>query len=412
MTDAGKPCAVADGCSLHLHSYTSYAGRPNARMSAPNAVGLAAANGNAGDALGAYTAASVYVTVDAGVTWRRVRAGPHLYAFGDSGALLVIVNDADATDHVRYSWDYGQTWQSYRFLDSGKTMRVHSLTASLDASSERFLLLGELVQQRQAVAVSIDLTALHQRTCAAADFEDWSPSDATGSVCLLGHELVYKRRLATVACAVQAKYQDPVVRQAHCTCTEPDFECDLDYEADVRADGSYTCVPAEGNDAWDPPPYCPIGTTYPIPSGYRRVPINTCSGGIDLTLPLTRTCGSTSAPTTKPTAPSRPTVKPTATSAGTATAPPTGTPTGTAAPAGTDAPAPAGSTRLSTVAVVATVTSVIAAVILLVAAGFVLWRRAGGSAADLCSRRGIRNIRYKAVRQEDIDTEEFLVDDY
>ena len=411
MTDGGKPCVLADGCSLHLHSYTSYAGRPNARMSAPNAVGLAAANGNTGDALGVYAAASVYVTTNAGVTWRRVRAGPHLYAFGDSGALLVIVNDADATDHVRYSWDYGQTWQYYRFLDSGKTMRVHSLTASLDASSERFLLLGELVQQRQAVAVSIDLTALHLRTCAAADFEDWSPSDATGSVCLLGHELVYKRRLATAACAIQTKFQDPVVRQAHCTCTAPDFECDLDYEAEATGgtSGSYTCVPAEGNGAWDVPSYCRIGTTYGVPSGYRRVPINTCSGGIDLTRPLTRACGSTSAPTTKPTVPSRPTVKPTATSA--ATPKPTassGTPAGTAA-AGTDAPAAGGSTRLSTVAIVATVTSVIAAVILLVA-GLLLWRRAGGS-TDMCSR-GIRNIRYKAVRQEDIDTEEFLVDDY
>ena len=391
VTETGAPCAGSSGCTLHLHSLTSYVDRPNYRSSAATAVGVAAANGNTGDVLLPYSRASTYVTSDAGVTWRMVRPGPHLHAFGDSGALLVIVNDADPTDHLRYSWDYGRTWQYYRFASDEK-LRVHSLTSSLDATSQRFLLLGEAATSGATVALGLDFTGVQPRVCSRLDYEAWSPSDYTGTTCLLGHEVEYQRRRANVSCAVGAKYTSPILRQEHCTCTVADFECDLDYDSQGDRDSGYTCVPADGNTAWDPPQSCPVGSTYTVPSGFRRVPISTCVGGVDRTRPLQRSCGSTAVPTVP------------------VTSAPGGGDNG-----GGDGGGGSGST-LHTAAIVAGVLGAVAASILVIA-GLVVWRRvrqadpaAEGTGSSWS--RTIKNIKYKAVRQEDIETEEFLVDDY
>jgi len=69
-------------------------------FSASTAPGLMLAMGNVGRELGAYEDASTFLTRDGGRTWTEVRKGPHLYEFGDRGALLVIVNDKDATRHI------------------------------------------------------------------------------------------------------------------------------------------------------------------------------------------------------------------------------------------------------------------------------------------------------------------------
>jgi len=389
VTETNQPCKTNSGCALHLHSLTSYAGRANHRINAPNAVGLAVANGNTGDALLPYARASTFLTTDAGATWRLVRAGPHHHAFGDSGALLVIANDLDPTDHVRYSWDYGQSWQYYTFI-TGDKVRVWSLTTSLDASSERFLLLGETVSGGKAVAIGLDFANLHMRTCGAADYEWWTPSTSTGSKCVLGREIAYQRRKPDAVCAVKAKFQDPDMKSEACPCYADDFECDYDFVPNTASGDR--CVPAEGKeDLWDPPEVCAPGTTYYLPSGFRKIPIDHCVGGADLTKPVAHTCpGATVAPT-----------KPTDGGGGQGT------------------PAPGTSTGgTSTATTVAVVLAVVAAVVLVGAGVALWWRRSqggdggGGGGSSSSWGRAWRNIKYKAVRQEDIESEEFLVDDY
>ena len=119
-------------------------------FSAEAAVGLAAGVGNVGDHLLAYEEGDTFLTNDGGVTWKKVRKGPHLHEFADWGAIVVLVNDKDPTQHVRYgeppchwcrsrfhrfllrskqvagetlgcgchrySWNEGESWSSKTFL--------------------------------------------------------------------------------------------------------------------------------------------------------------------------------------------------------------------------------------------------------------------------------------------------------
>jgi len=89
-------------CSLHLHSVTD-SRNVGLVFSAEAAVGLAAGVGNVGDHLLAYEEGDTFLTNDGGVTWKKVRKGPHLHEFADWGAIVVLVNDKDPTQHVRYA---------------------------------------------------------------------------------------------------------------------------------------------------------------------------------------------------------------------------------------------------------------------------------------------------------------------
>lgn len=51
-----------------------------------------------------------FLSTDAGLTWRMVQEGAHKYEFGDQGSILILVDDEQATDHVRYSYDGGNSW--------------------------------------------------------------------------------------------------------------------------------------------------------------------------------------------------------------------------------------------------------------------------------------------------------------
>jgi len=151
--------------------------------------------GNNGEFLSDYEDGNTYLTRDGGKTWKMVRRGPHLYEFGDHGALVVIVNDKDETDHIRfssisllkltlrlstrfshldrYSWDEGNTWEQFKFSDT--KIRVHSLTTFPDSTSQKFLISGEEEDedendedesnQNKFVVIQIDFSDLHVQQC-------------------------------------------------------------------------------------------------------------------------------------------------------------------------------------------------------------------------------------------------------
>ena len=95
-------------CSLHLHSVTT----PHnfGRIFSSPAPGFVMGIGNVGDSLKTYEECDTFLSTDAGVSWKMVRRGAHKYEFGDQGSILVIVDDEEVTDKVRYSLDLGKTW--------------------------------------------------------------------------------------------------------------------------------------------------------------------------------------------------------------------------------------------------------------------------------------------------------------
>lgn len=72
-----------------------------------------------------------YITADGGVTWSQFSSQHGFYAIDDHGAFIVLVPYASSTfDTLRYTWDGGQTVQSYEIID-----RLHCLYYLLTLST-------------------------------------------------------------------------------------------------------------------------------------------------------------------------------------------------------------------------------------------------------------------------------------
>ena len=100
--------ADSDACSLHLHSVTI----PHnfGRIFSSPAPGVVMGVGSIGESLKSYEESDTFLSTDAGLTWSMVRLDAHKYEFGDSGSILVVINDEESTDSVSYSTDLGKTW--------------------------------------------------------------------------------------------------------------------------------------------------------------------------------------------------------------------------------------------------------------------------------------------------------------
>jgi hypothetical protein len=97
-----------DTCSLHLHSVTN----PHnfGRIFSSPAPGFVMGVGSIGNSLLPYEESDTFLSTDGGLTWRMIRMDAYKYEFGDSGGILVIVNDEEGVDQVRYSVDLGNSW--------------------------------------------------------------------------------------------------------------------------------------------------------------------------------------------------------------------------------------------------------------------------------------------------------------
>lgn len=287
-------CDVADTaqCSLHLHALV----RPHnaGRVFSSAAPGLVMGVGSIGAALRPYADCDTFLSTDAGATWRMVARHPHKYEFGDQGGVLVLVPDTGATDVLRYSFDYGASWRTLRL---GASVTPFVLTTIPDSTALKFLLIGSRARgtahdAQRHVALFVDFAPVQKRKCGARDLEKWYPSGPNGP-CILGHRQWYMRRRADADCVVLEKFHDPVGHEDACACTPADYECDMHF---VARNGA--CVP----DGALPVPEGACqrkGDTFLGPSGYRKVPGNTCTvpaGQRALDAPVTRACADAAPP--------------------------------------------------------------------------------------------------------------------
>ncbi|KAK5990777.1 Vacuolar protein sorting/targeting protein 10 [Cladobotryum mycophilum] len=257
---------------LHLHSVTEIDNV--GRIFSSPAPGLVMGNGNTGKALGKFADANLYVSDNAGVTWKEALKGPHKYEFGDSGSILVAVKDSKKQDvtEFSYSLDHGENWKSVTLPDKLQ-IKPDLLTTTQDSTSLKFLLVGEHDKTYQVIA--IDFEALEKRTCEDKDFEDWHARvDSDGkSICIMGHKQTYRRRKKSADCFVKSNFKDPVPKTENCECTDADFECDYNFQRDDDRskcknvgpipvpDGA--CKAKDGN--------------FKGSSGWRLIPGNTCN---------------------------------------------------------------------------------------------------------------------------------------
>jgi hypothetical protein len=265
---------------------------PGRVFSSP-APGIAMGIGNTGEHLKKYEEGSLYVSDDAGLSWRKARDGPHEYEFGDQGAVLVAIRDDGPTSEIAYSIDHGKNWHT---ADLGAKIRARMLTTTPDSTSLKFLLVGteDVKGERRPVIMALDFEGLHERKCTKGDFEKWCArlDDKGKPDCLMGHKQFYRRRKANSDCFVEGEFHDPQPEFEKCTCSDRDFECDYNFvkegdkcvQAGPVALPAGACKNAEG--------------TFKGSSGYRLIPGNECkrSSGAQKDDPVERKCSESVAP--------------------------------------------------------------------------------------------------------------------
>lgn len=149
-------------CALHLHGYTARVD-PRATFSSPSVVGLIMAVGNVGEELAPYKDSDTFLSRDGGFTWEEVHKDAHLWEFGDSGSILVMVNDEEPTDHLLFSTNQGLNWREYKF--SKDKVRIRYLVTVPSDTSRRFILMGDYPRSTASVAIHVDFTALTSKKC-------------------------------------------------------------------------------------------------------------------------------------------------------------------------------------------------------------------------------------------------------
>ncbi|KAI3632421.1 hypothetical protein MIR68_009527 [Amoeboaphelidium protococcarum] len=279
-------CLAQDGCSLNFHGYTERKVIKN-EMSDEQAAGIFIGVGNVGKNLLSYQQSNVYLTTDAGSTWRQIQKGPHLFEFGDHGSVIVLVNAVEAVNYIYYSVTEGAKFDKYEFHP---TMKIYADRFVTDPSGvkQEFLLTGRVADSSsgQSAVFKLDFSKLRSNQCildtkdsGRSDFELWSVSDHSGNSCIFGHKTEYYRRKPGRNCYIGDSFKnDKIV--TNCQCTEADFECDAGYYRDPT---DHKCKPVAGEGAtvWTE---CENGQRH-ISTGYRKHSLSTCQGGINLDNP-------------------------------------------------------------------------------------------------------------------------------
>ncbi|KAI9199686.1 uncharacterized protein BJ171DRAFT_445237 [Polychytrium aggregatum] len=292
-----------ESCHLNLYAAAQFDRTEIVtRHSAKGAPGTMVAVGSVGGTLAKYTESDMFMTRDGGQTWSEIRKEAHLWALGDHGSIIVLVNDEEPVNVISYSWDFGVHWAEHRFSD--KNIKVTGISSVPDGTGRRFIITGmyprssweEIFEDPVLVLIGIDMTPLFERQCVfdknakgdSADFEKWSlhdPNQATdGSRCFLGQKIEYWRRKEEAVCYIGHEFESLEQNLQVCECSESDYECDVDFWRDATG----KCV-LYGKDPQQPAK-CPKGKTYKGRSGYRKLSASRCKGGLDKTHTIEREC--------------------------------------------------------------------------------------------------------------------------
>ncbi|KAJ5808952.1 vacuolar protein sorting/targeting protein PEP1 [Penicillium riverlandense] len=275
--------------TLHLHSMTSYRqlGKTVNRIFSSPAPGLVMGVGNTGKHLKKYDDGDTFVSDDGGLTWLKALEGPHLYAFGDQGGVIIAIPD-EKTDKVQFSINHGKDWEHIK-LDH--KIAPISLKTTPDSTSLIFVLIALATDEDQRPMVySIDFDGLHERKCDPDDdFEDWvARLDENGEPdCVMGQVQTFRRRKSDADCFVKEPFSKQNATFTPCECTKEDFECDYNF---VRSGDGESCIPTMSLKP--PAGKCKDSNDkYKGPSGWRLIPGNGCKGGEDLEGEVSRSCG-------------------------------------------------------------------------------------------------------------------------
>lgn len=275
-----------DKCSLNLHGYSE---RRDFRdsYSSGSAHGMMFAVGSVGEYLLPFEECSTFLTVDGGNTWKEVKKGVYQWEFGDHGGILVLVPDKENTDSLSYSLDFGKTWNDYKFTE--QKVVVRDIVTVPQDSALRFLLIGQStnIQGGATDVYSIDFSGSFDRQCNFEINNNKNDDFAFASVipsqdeCLFGHQEEYLKKINNNCFVGNIPLSQFSRIVKNCTCTRKDFECDYNFQK--ANDG--TCKLVEGLSPAPASDICrknPELIEFSEQTGYRKIPLSTCKGGLKL----------------------------------------------------------------------------------------------------------------------------------
>jgi hypothetical protein len=141
--------------------------------------------------------------------------------------------------------------------------------------------------------ITLDFSGLHEPRCKNvdkpgaddSDFELWSPHDdgrhGSSDKCFLGQQVTYIRRKQESECFNGEDFERQTMR-VPCTCTEADYECDMNYVRNKG--GKCEIVPDPLNSMGtkhltEKEEDCALEGFYTVTQGYRKIPGDVCFGG-------------------------------------------------------------------------------------------------------------------------------------
>ncbi|XP_070833185.1 VPS10 domain-containing receptor SorCS1-like [Chaetodon trifascialis] len=259
-------------CSLHLHLHVSEnpytSGNIVSKESAP---GIIIASGVVGPELMS-TNVSIFITSDAGNTWREVFQEEYSVFFLNQGGSLVAIRHTPLPiRHIWLSFDEGRNWDKYSFTSS--PLYVDGVLGEPGEDTLIMTIFGHFSHRSEWQLVKIDFRSIFQQRCTSDDYLTWQLHNE-GEVCIMGMKRIFQKLKANVRC-VKARDQYISQMSDSCPCTEADFECDYGFER--QSDGS--CSPA----FWFVPSAtsrdCITGDSFLNTTGYRRALSNNCTEG-------------------------------------------------------------------------------------------------------------------------------------
>ncbi|XP_051475063.1 VPS10 domain-containing receptor SorCS1 isoform X1 [Apus apus] len=259
-------------CSLHLHlkvsenPYTS--GNIASRDTAPSII---VASGNIGTEL-SDNDISMFVSSDAGNTWRQIFEEEHSVLYLDQGGVLVAMKHTSLPiRHLWLSFDEGTSWSKYSFTSI--PLFVDGVLGEPGEETLIMTVFGHFSHRSDWQLVKVDYKSIFDRRCAEEDYRPWQ-LHSQGQACIMGAKRIYRKRKSEKKC-MQGKYAGAMTSEP-CVCTEADFDCDYGYER--HSNGQ--CLPAFWYNPSSLSKDCSLGQSYLNSTGYRKVVSNNCTDGV------------------------------------------------------------------------------------------------------------------------------------
>ncbi|XP_041738172.1 VPS10 domain-containing receptor SorCS3-like isoform X2 [Coregonus clupeaformis] len=270
-------------CSLHLHldmPVNPYL--PGRIFSKDSAPGIIVATGNIGTELSS-TNLGMFITSDAGNSWRKIFEEELGVWFLDNGGALVAVSLV-ATVPIRHVWislDEGKKWDRHSF----SLAPLFLDGALMQPENHIIIFTGHLSRVSEWQLIKIDYKAIFSRRCMDGDYQTWHLHNK-GEPCVMGEKQTFMKRRPGNRCMLAQDYSR-VISSEPCICRAYDFECDYGYER--QADGK--CSPAFWFDPITVTRSCSTSQNYLNSTGYRKVLSNNCKeGGKDVYSPRKQHC--------------------------------------------------------------------------------------------------------------------------